>query len=460
MELSEKDFYNEPQTVSGSKSSIINNNSEKTTEDKILNSTEMQSRSTEKLNASESEKMESLSHENLNLDSNSNVTENRLKEKHVEAGVNKEEPMKENHAPLTVQQVVLDLVDGSTKLEVKKRKEITPTSSGDFHSARNLTGLESEKLVRHVPKGAAAYRKPPKSSQSFEVLQADVLSKVDKLRKELVELFGKAPEEIELSHLLHADCESSRYRRIRVAPQENMAKPHQHHYHFQNTQAHKHDKRRQFVPKNHCRPILVGAPFVICSNCFELIQLPTDFNVSTRRLRKLQCGKCLTVLFYSYRSQPYHSKDTTPLTPSESEMGTTPYTDPYPRGDPISISEEYGLSFGISHSTDPDPGPPLHVSRNSSYSTRDGRSGRQTTGSRLHQIMGYESASEILFRQYSELSMRNDEVSERDRKGKGIVDEIGSSQGRLQRYSPDSPKRSGIHGLIKKGIIKLKPSLN
>jgi Probable zinc-ribbon domain len=402
-ELSEKDSSNEPQTVSASQSSNSKNNSEKTAEHKILNSTAIQT-STEKLDASGSENTEILSHENLALNSNSNVTENRLKEEHVEAGVKEQEPMKENDVPLTVQQVIFYLNDRSAKNEVQKKKKFTYTSSENLHWAQNFNGLEIEKLVRHVPKDASAYRKPPKSSHSYEVLQADILSKVDKLRKELVELFGKAPEEMDFSHLLHSECESSRYRRIRITPQENTAKPHQHCYHFQSTQANKHGKRHQFVPKNHCLPILVGAPFVICSNCFELIQLPTDFNVSIKRLRKLQCGKCSTVLHYLYRPYPYHSRGATPLIPSESEMGTTPYTDPYPRGDRISISEEYGMFFGISHSTDPEPGPPLHVSRNSSYSTRGAVSGRQTVGSKLHQIMGYDSAGDILFRQYSERS--------------------------------------------------------
>lgn len=462
MDLSEKDSFNETLTVSASESSILNNNSEETIEQKIL-TTEMPTRSTEKLDANLSEKTEVLSHENLNLNSNSNLTENRSKEEHVEDGVNKEEPMKKSHAPVTVNRVVLDVDERSAKHEFQKRKETASNFSEDYHSAQNYMGLESEKSVWHVPKDVAAYRKPPKSSHSYEVLQADILSRVDKLRHELVELFGKVPEEIELSNLVQSELESSRYRRIRITPQEIKGKQHQHHYHFQNTQTHKHGKQHRVIPKNHCRPILVGAPFVVCSNCFKLIQLPANFNMPSKRLRKLQCGNCSTILIYSYRQQPYLSNDTTPRTPSESEMDTTPYTDPYPRGDPVSISEEYGMSFGISYSTDPDKGPPLHVSRNSSYCTRDGRSGRQTAGSRLHQIMGYESASEILLRQSSEMSVRKDEMSEKNRKGKGILDEryeIGSSQNRLKRYGQDLPKRSGIHEFIKKGIIKLKPSIN
>ncbi|KAJ4764300.1 hypothetical protein LUZ62_029572 [Rhynchospora pubera] len=461
MDLSEKNSFNEALTVSASESSLLNNSSEKATEGKTLNSTEMQMRSSEKFHVSVSEKPERLRLENLNLNlnSNSNVTEDWLKEEHVEAGGNKEEPLKRNHASVPVHRINLDIDDRLNKHKVQKRKEVASTSSEEFRSAQNLI-LGSEKLVRHVPKDTAAYRKPPKSSILH--LQADILSRVDKLKHELMELFGKVPEDRELYNLLHAQ-ESSRYRRIRITPQENMPKPHQYHYHFQNPQLHKHGKRHQLVPKNHCRPILVGAPFVICSNCFELIQLPADFTVSTKRLRKLQCGSCSAVLLYSYRPQPSHSKDTTPLTSPESEMGTTPYNDPFPKGDPISISEEYGVSFGLSYSTDPDPGPPLHVSRNSSYSTMDGRSGRQTVGSRLHQIMGYESASEILFRQSSEISVRNDEISERQRKGKGILDEhseVGLSQNRLKRFGHESPKRSGIPGFIKKGIVKLKPSMN
>jgi len=53
--------------------------------------------------------------------------------------------------------------------------------------------------------------------------------------------------------------------------------------------------------RHYCRPILKGAPFIVCSNCFKLLQAPIDFAVSTNAVSKLQCGSCSSVLTYSYR---------------------------------------------------------------------------------------------------------------------------------------------------------------
>ena len=63
----------------------------------------------------------------------------------------------------------------------------------------------------------------------------------------------------------------------------------------------------------------------------------------------------------------------------------------------MSYSEEYGLSFGVSHSTSTEDGQLLYVSRNSSFNTAAGREG---TDGKLHRLMGYSSASELL-RRYS-----------------------------------------------------------
>lgn len=73
----------------------------------------------------------------------------------------------------------------------------------------------------------------------------------------------------------------------------------------------------QRVPhRNHCRPVLNGAPFIICSSCFKLVQMPAELAVSsTNTVRKLRCacGSCSAVLSCSYRDparkKPY--KDST-----------------------------------------------------------------------------------------------------------------------------------------------------
>lgn len=57
-------------------------------------------------------------------------------------------------------------------------------------------------------------------------------------------------------------------------------------------------RETQRTPKRHCRPISGSAPFVICNNCLQLLQLPLDFVVAKGRRRKLRCGACLEVLTF------------------------------------------------------------------------------------------------------------------------------------------------------------------
>lgn len=57
-------------------------------------------------------------------------------------------------------------------------------------------------------------------------------------------------------------------------------------------------ERRPAAPKRrHCRPVAGGAPFVVCSGCDELLQLPVDFLLSPGR-RRLRCGSCSEVLAF------------------------------------------------------------------------------------------------------------------------------------------------------------------
>ncbi|KAJ9706140.1 hypothetical protein PVL29_001615 [Vitis rotundifolia] len=46
-----------------------------------------------------------------------------------------------------------------------------------------------------------------------------------------------------------------------------------------------------------CHPIVGGAPFITCYNCFELLKVPRKLMLMDRNQRKLQCGACSCVNF-------------------------------------------------------------------------------------------------------------------------------------------------------------------
>ncbi|KAL6609780.1 hypothetical protein ACP70R_039749 [Stipagrostis hirtigluma subsp. patula] len=48
--------------------------------------------------------------------------------------------------------------------------------------------------------------------------------------------------------------------------------------------------------KHHCRPVLGGAPFVVCGSCSELLQTPATTLQSRRGAARVRCGGCEQVL--------------------------------------------------------------------------------------------------------------------------------------------------------------------
>uniref|UniRef100_A0A0D9X2Z2 Uncharacterized protein n=1 Tax=Leersia perrieri TaxID=77586 RepID=A0A0D9X2Z2_9ORYZ len=146
--------------------------------------------------------------------------------------------------------------------------------------------------------------------------------------------------------------------------------------------------KRRAPPRNHCRPVLKGAPFIVCSTCFRLVQVPADFAVfPTKAVRKLRCGSCSAVLCYSYRDPDRKKSVSAAASPAP----------PRRRRDPFAFMDDF---VDVSYSTEDDQ--PLHVSRNSSFNTvADERSSPAAATARLHRLMGYGSASDLLFRQHS-----------------------------------------------------------
>uniref|UniRef100_A0A0E0LPU6 Uncharacterized protein n=1 Tax=Oryza punctata TaxID=4537 RepID=A0A0E0LPU6_ORYPU len=196
--------------------------------------------------------------------------------------------------------------------------------------------------------------------------------------------------------------------------------------------------KRRAPPRNHCRPVLKGAPFIICSSCFKLVQVPADFAVSTKTVRKLCCGSCSTVLCYSYRDPDrkkhgdQYSIDGSPAAPRG-----------HGRREQFAFLDDFG-HVDVSYSTEDEQ--PLHVSRNSSFNTVDemahgataaaAATATQQHGSSLHRLMGYGSASDLLFRQhspdlYESFSERTtpDAAALYDRKGKGVCVDLDDDGG-------------------------------
>uniref|UniRef100_A0A0D9Z6X3 Uncharacterized protein n=1 Tax=Oryza glumipatula TaxID=40148 RepID=A0A0D9Z6X3_9ORYZ len=274
----------------------------------------------------------------------------------------------------------------------------------------------------------------------------------------------------------HRELSSLRYRRRRRAyscchsdQMETMRRPCSHdccHYHScRPPPCHHHDRpwksqegamqrppvqettRRRAPPRHHCRPVLRGAPFVVCSGCNRLVQLPTDFAVPSKGTRRLQCGSCSEILSYSYRDPAKKKLQSPSGDGEECQYSTDDYEIHQAAGDadPFSYSEEYGV---ISYSTEEEQ-QPLHVSRNSSFDTVD-----DERSAKLHRLMGYSSASELLRLRrspdlYESFGERTPAARTSDTKGKAICvadeDEHPSAKVRRGRGLP-------LPGILKKGI--------
>lgn len=47
-----------------------------------------------------------------------------------------------------------------------------------------------------------------------------------------------------------------------------------------------------------CHPVAGGAPFITCSNCFELLRLPRKLKKMEKNQQKLRCGACSTIILF------------------------------------------------------------------------------------------------------------------------------------------------------------------
>ncbi|KAG8079305.1 hypothetical protein GUJ93_ZPchr0007g4636 [Zizania palustris] len=398
-------------------------------------------------------------------------------------------------------------------------------------SAQAVDSQPAQAVLKRADDAAAAERKatsPPhghaRQSESLAPLQKRILKTVDGLKDELSELFSKSPRregyaarDAAMAASLSAirarraavhrpshtarvgkprqvpaprGLPSRRYRRCRADPCCHDAHHGCHHgccpHHggkaaCSSCRGHccrpreqepplpprppvRKEVKRRTPPRNHCRPVLKGAPFIVCSSCFKLVQVPADFSVSTKTVRKLRCGSCSTVLCYSYRdpgSKKHRQYSTDGSEVAHGRGGQA-------RRDPFAFMDNFG-HVDVSYSTEDEQ--PLHVSRNSSFNTVDEIHGSAEAtaqqSARLHRLMGYGSASDLLFRQhspdlYESFDKRTTPAAahaQYDRKGKGVCVDLDDGDDDSDEECGGAPKRSRVRrpgwplpGILHKGI--------
>lgn len=124
----------------------------------------------------------------------------------------------------------------------------------------------------------------------------------------------------------------------------------------------KYSKEKYHPAKRHLRPLAGGAPFLTCYRCFGELQLPADFLLFKRRYHRLRCGACSTVLKFSLLNRT-HLVPYTPTIEAPPPSEVDEYREALRRRnlnstspvDPVSFSEDYGLSYSKSYSTEEDP---------------------------------------------------------------------------------------------------------
>lgn len=129
--------------------------------------------------------------------------------------------------------------------------------------------------------------------------------------------------------------------------------------------------RRVLMRKHICRPIFGGTPYVICENCFMLLQVPSTILISKKRLVEMQCGSCSEVLTVPLPSMKFTEKKV-----AIDMHGTGMQVDP------VSLNKNYGASF-------------YSTGGESAFNEEEGD--REATLSSLHRLMGYNSATELLY---------------------------------------------------------------
>ncbi|CAI9762305.1 unnamed protein product [Fraxinus pennsylvanica] len=124
-------------------------------------------------------------------------------------------------------------------------------------------------------------------------------------------------------------------------------------------------REKHHIMKRHLRPISGGAPLISCYHCSELLQLPSNFLLFKKKYHQLRCNACRKVLKFLLLERmhivPYLLEASAPP-PSEADdhSDAISHINPVPtfhanscsHAEPVSCSDDYGLSFCRSCSTE------------------------------------------------------------------------------------------------------------
>ncbi|KAK8961408.1 hypothetical protein KSP40_PGU021199 [Platanthera guangdongensis] len=232
------------------------------------------------------------------------------------------------------------------------------------------------------------------SKQDYQV---KILNKVDELRNELKGLFSETANGLEFSGKF-----LSKENRPSLVP---LARRHPSHFSTIN-QGPRDLKLKTLRPQSVislCRPVSGGAPFVICYECLKLLHLPGDFLVSPKKVHKLRCGACLQVLLFSFkprsRSIPQTPREQFQHPPTEESKNSRSRSEETMPWHQNSSSGDSYLSLHNSNSGEVEAA----MNKPRSYDDEivveeEEGEGRDMSGSRLHSLLGYSSARDLLFK--------------------------------------------------------------
>ncbi|XP_020518381.1 uncharacterized protein LOC18426860 isoform X2 [Amborella trichopoda] len=165
-----------------------------------------------------------------------------------------------------------------------------------------------------------------------------------------------------------------------------------------------------------CRPIASGAPFITCSYCYQLLQLPRKAFPLTKDPRKLRCGACSSVLSFSVQNNNHmvFLSSAQDNTGGSSKEGLSFL-------DPVNLSEARNLTSNISHEVDYDI---------STYNIQSGDTDPVSSSFPIdiHCVMGKEDVAGHLPKQIDRLKDRLNCTSEQSNKKQDLPSFSGSSQ--------------------------------
>ncbi|OAY65013.1 Uncharacterized protein ACMD2_12763, partial [Ananas comosus] len=299
----------------------------------------------------------------------------------------------------------------SDRMNMSSRSErSTANDDRDVRAPKDHNRLSKSAFTRKVASDRLQERvnMDYAKQMSLRLLRKKILIKVDELRDELDELFDKSAEErIRTRQITTKHQPSVNTPRMFRYTQDPIFAHRSTNLHSQSKQfgsrSGDHSRERMHKPKEHFRPVLGGAPFVICHNCSKLLTLPTDLLASQKQLlRKLKCGSCSQILTFSYR-EGTHSSHRAPDDVAHPNSEVSSAVDVGTGSDAFD-----SRSFGISFSTEAEIA--QHVLRDSSSNLIDKstREGKQVIGSQDHQ-------------QISRTNVHVKEKGAKDEKGKGIL---------------------------------------